>query len=140
MPREKKRFFVVYAKRKYPITLRALYSKVSRTECFVSNRYTIHMANWIQKSTTYLCSFLTMSQKVLNFGKLFLPPPPILGDAGMTLMSTGAADSPPFSKSSENVDPNVARNIIFQFLEFAKRTKTDESQKVLWLSSSQKRA
>lgn len=89
------------------------------------------MANWIQKSASYPCSFLTMSQKVLNFGKLFLPPPPILGDAGMTLMSTGAADSPPFSKSSENVDPNVARNIIFQFLEFAKRTKTVESQKVL---------
>ena len=45
-------------------------------------------------------------------------PPLLFGDAGMTLMSTGGAEvaDSPLSKSSERVDPNVAKIIIYKFI------------------------
>ena len=70
------------------------------------------------------------SEKVLNFGsKLFLPPPPILGDAGMTLMSTGGADSP-LSKSSERVDPKCSKKHNFSILRICSICQEDKNRRV----------
>ena len=65
-------------------------------------------------------SAIKLSEKKKNPSKdnsLKLPPL-LFGDAGMTLMSTGGAEvaDSPLSKSSERVDPNVAKIIIYKFI------------------------